>query len=148
MKKFRIYLIVFVSVIFLCFCVETEVYVDYVIINDSSYDIKLDRFYTYGADYLTDSIIERNSFLSTQKFSRGSFSSIRSPYGGVSIDSVRVTFSDTLSVIHGSKLYDVLRSIRDEENYVLEESMESYRKYTYTFTNADIEEAAQINLSQ
>lgn len=62
MKKFRIYLIVFVSTIFLCFCVETEVYVDYVIINDSSYDIKLDRFYTYGADYLTDSIIERNSF--------------------------------------------------------------------------------------
>lgn len=59
-----------------------------------------------------------------------------------------MTFSDTLSVIHGSKLYDVLRSIRDEENYVLEESMESYRKYTYTFTNADIEEAAQINLSQ
>ena len=59
-----------------------------------------------------------------------------------------MTFSDSLSVIHGSKLYDVLRSIRVEENYVLEESTEGYRKYTYTFTNADVEEAAQINLSQ
>ncbi|MDA7794698.1 hypothetical protein N8962_03220 [Flavobacteriales bacterium] len=148
MKKFRIYLIVFVSTIFLCFCVESEVYVDYVIINDSSYDINLKRYYDYEAYNIMDSTIERNSFLSIPIFKRGnSFSSIRSPYA-VFIDSVRVTFSDSLSVIHGSKLYDVLRSVRVEENYVLEESTEGYRKYTYTFTNADVEEAAQINLSQ
>ena len=134
--------------ILLCFCADPEVQVDYVIKNDSSYDIKLKRYYDYGAYFMTDSTIERNSFLSIPIFERGnSFSSIGSPYA-VFIDSVQVTFSDTLSIIHGSKLYDVLRSIRDEENYVLEESTEGYRKYTYTFTNADVEEAMQINLSQ
>ncbi len=148
MKKFRSSLMLCVGTILLCFCTETEVHVDYVIINDSSYDIKLERFNTYGVHYLRDSIIEKNSFLLVKLGDQATdFSLFKSPYV-VNVDSVQVTFLDTLSVMHGSELYDVLRSIRDQENYVLEKSSEGYRKYTYTFTNVDMEEAVQINLSQ
>ena len=60
-------------------------------------------------------------------------------------DSIEVTFNDTLTIFHGSALYNINRDLRILESYNYEEKSElkhfEDHYYSYTFTKADFEEA-------
>ena len=108
-------------------------------VNNSSFTINL-------YDYFNDSIIEKTSILPSESVnfdkSRVGILEQRPPF----FDSVKVTFNDTVSIVHRGIPHEVNRDLNNLESYTggSKNTGAKYAflyEYEYIFTDADYQEA-------
>jgi len=109
----------------------------YTIKNTSNYAITFDFF----SNLIHDSfVLAPNN--SKEYLSSVEGSSFRDffPFGA-SVDSIKITFNDNVSVFHGSTLYNLKRSLLLKSSFKQTEDKEFFREYKYFFTDEDFQEA-------
>jgi len=114
---------------------------EHVLTNNSQHNVLLFR---YINGVVTDSVLLNSGSNKIYKFREtGMIGGI--PFSG---DSVRLIYDDTISITHYSWNWtgdNVARSIALEESWIGGEVGDYHYLYEYTFTDADYQEALEVN---
>ena len=136
----KILVLFFVFAAMLNACVDPTSTVSFRFVNNSSFTIDL-------YNYANDSITEKTSILPSESvdFSFSKLGSIEPtpPF----FDSVKVTFNDTVSIVHRRTVHEGSRDLNNLESYTggSKDTGAKYAflyEYEYIFTDADYQEAA------
>ena len=136
-----LFIIILISMYLSSCTKEKETTYYYKVTNSSEHKIVLNN-------YSQGSIVETTNLYSTnfEEYTysvRGESGHSEPPFG----DSVEVIFDDSLSIIHQSQLYNVIRNLKNNESYTAGEETRGSKKYMfeyhydYIFTNEDYQEA-------
>jgi len=139
-------IVIFVLFLFLLLsysCVETETIHEYQLVNNTQHDI--DIFYYYNGKAFDSLFLLPNEDQIYSSFYDGETNHLNPLFG----DSVKVIFSDTVAIIHGSMNYDVQRSILDHRFYDSgnkqgPKNHAYFYNYHYLLTEADYQEALTL----
>ena len=135
----KILVLFFVFAAMLNACVDPSSTLSFRFVNNSSFTIDL-------YNYANDSITEKTSILPSESvdFSFSKLGSIEPtpPF----FDSVKVTFNDTVSIVHRRTVHEGSRDLNNLESYTggSKDTGAKYAflyEYEYIFTDADYQEA-------
>ena len=126
-------------IVFSSSCVEEDEYaITYIIENNSSHTIAFDFFTKKKHESF---ILASNEIKEYSKSSRGKFSTSWFPFQARAIDSIKVTFNNTISVFHGSTLYNLKRNLLLKNSFKQVTDNSILREFEYVFTEEDYQEA-------
>jgi len=111
----------------------------FIVENTTNYTIKTTFYSELPSNYFPESF--ELSLIKSKKYSSSEVGAFPEWFPFEAIDSIRVIFNDDISVVHGSSLYDVNRSLLLETSFIQTKDEEFLREFNYIFTEEDYQEA-------